>query len=283
MLDPNSELRRLAIRAGRQSGVGDEPPPRLIVVSGGKAGVGTTMIAINLAASLASHGLRTILIDADLTHSAATDACGCQASPTIGDVLTGDNDIHEVMQLTSAGFQLVAGSRKPEARAACNPRAVQRLLRQIRGLGRFADTVVIDAGEGASELAGSLWPAAHYVLLVTSPEAAAVMDAYATIKMLWKTETTAPAPRLQLVVNRTDNDLVTADVHRRIDQSCRRFLNLSVALAGGLATHRLPMVRSDVMAPVVLSEPESQLARGLEAIAAGLATIEAENRGGQAA
>lgn len=283
MLDPTSELRRLALRAGRQAGVGEEPAPHLIVVSGGKARVGTTMVAVNLAASLASHGLRTVLIDADLTHATAAQVCGCQETPAIGDVLAGRNDIHEVMQLAAAGFQLVAGSRTPEAKAACTPRAVQRLLRQVHGLGRFADTVVVDAGEGAAELAGSFWRAANQVLLVTSPDAAAVMDSYATIKMLWSSDAAEPGPRLQLVVNRTDSELVTADVHRRIDQSCRRFLNLSVALAGGLATHHQALKRPHPSPPVVLSEPESPLAQGLEAIAAGLASAEHDIRAGQAA
>jgi len=241
------------------------------------------MVAVNLAASLASHGLRTVLIDADLAHASAAKLCGCQDSPAIGDVLSATNDIHEVMQLTGAGFQLVAGGRGGAATTVCTPRAIQRLLRQIRGLGRFADTVVIDAGEGASELAGSLWTSAQCVLLVTSPEAAAVMDAYATIKMLWKSEVNGPGPRLQLVVNRADNDLVTADVHRRIDMSCRRFLNLSVALAGGLATHRAYAMAKETTSPVVLSEPESSLAKGLEAIAADLASTEQSDRAGQAA
>jgi len=282
MLDPSSELRRLALRAGRQNGVGDDPPPHLIVVSGGKTQVGATTVAVNLAASLSSHGLRTVLIDADLAHASAARLCGCQDTRTIKDVLKGTINIHEAMQLTSAGFQLVAGSGSAEAGAACTPRAIQRLLRQIRGLGRFADTVVIDAGEGASELAGNLWRAAHCVLLVTSPEAAAVMDSYATIKMLWKNEPQGSGPRLQLVVNRADSDLVTADVHRRIDMSCQRFLNLSVALAGGLATHHSPAKRAGA-GPVVLSEPESSLAKGLEANAAQLAADDQRNRAGQAA
>jgi flagellar biosynthesis protein FlhG len=282
MLDPGSELRRLALRAGRRSNVGDDSSPHLIVVSGGKTRVGTTMVAVNLAASLAAQGQRTVLIDADLTHAGAASVCGCEPSPGIADVLTGRQDIHEVMQLATAGFQLVAGSRTTESQAACNERAVQRLMRQVQGLGRFADTVVVDAGEGASSLTASFWKVAQTVLLVTSTDAAAVMDSYATIKMLWDTEPTESSPRLQLVVNRTDSDLVTADVHRRIDQSCRRFLNLTVALAGGLNTHHA-LRAVNQLPPVVLGEPDSPLARALEAIAIGLSSENEDPRAGQAA
>lgn len=282
MLDPASELRRLALRARQQAVVGDESSPHLIVVSGGKTRVGATTVAVNVAAALAGQGLRTVLIDADLNHASAAEICGCQPSPAIGDVLSARHDIHEVMQLATAGFQVVAGSRTDAARAACSERAIQRLLRQVNGLGRFADTVVVDAGDGATDLTAGFWRAAHRVLLVTSTDAAAVMDSYATIKTLWTADATQDDSRVQLVVNRTDSDAITADVHRRIDQSCRRFLKLAVGLAAGLVTHFAVDV-GEQQPPVVLSDPESPLARGLETLASGLARQEQGLRDEQAA
>jgi flagellar biosynthesis protein FlhG len=280
MMDPSSELRRLTLRAGRQANVGDETPPHLIVVSGGKTRVGTTTVAANLAASLASHGLRTVLIDADLQQAAAAAACGGKATPGIGDVIAGRNDIHEVMQLVPAGFQLVAGSKAPEAKAACNPRSLQRLMRQVQELGRFADTVVVDAGSGPSDIASRFWQAAHQVLLVTSAEAAAVMDSYATIKMLWASPSNDDR-RLQLIVNRSDSEFVTADVHRRIDQSCRRFLSLSVPLAGGLPTYAAKgAAQATAVSP---GEHNTPFSAALESIASTQASHASDSRPSQAA
>lgn len=272
MQDHASQLRRLALRAGRQTSVGDEPAPHLVVVSGGQAGVGTTTIAVNLAVSLAAQGLRTVLLDADLNHAGAASACGCPSSPNLADVLAGRHDIHEVLQLGAGGIQLIAGSSALEAREACNTRALQRLLRQVKGLGRYADAVVVDAGGATTDLSRRFWEMANEVLLVTSPNAATVMDTYAKLKTLWSAETSQAVP--ELLVNRADTAELAADVHRRIDQSCQRFLDLTVPLAGNVANDvGLPGASASGV-PLVLSQVDSQLANWTDARAAALSDRE---------
>src|SRR5436189_141124 len=92
--------------------------------------------------------------------------------------------------------------------------------------------VLVDAGNQPSEFTARLWSAADRVLLVTSPDAVAVMDTYALIKTLLSRHSLRQSPTL--VVNQAANDSTAADVHRRIDQSCRRFLGISVEFAGGV-------------------------------------------------
>jgi flagellar biosynthesis protein FlhG len=96
----------------------------------------------------------------------------------------------------------------------------------------------VDAGSEPNDLAARLWLCAGQVLLVTSPEAAAVMDSYALVKTLLKRPSLsgpgALCGPLALVVNRAADEAQAADVCRRIDQSCRRFLGLPVPLAGWL-------------------------------------------------
>jgi MinD-like ATPase involved in chromosome partitioning or flagellar assembly len=104
------------------------------------------------------------------------------------------------------------------------------LLRQIQTLARHADLLIVDAGHQPTDLMARLWQAAHVVLLVTTPEAAAVMDTYALVKQLLSSRRLAQPPAL--VVGQATSAQEAADVHRRIDQSCRRFLGLAVAYAG---------------------------------------------------
>jgi MinD-like ATPase involved in chromosome partitioning or flagellar assembly len=70
------------------------------------------------------------------------------------------------------------------------------------------------------------------VLLVTVPEAAAVMETYALIKTLLARHELRRD--ITLAVNQASDDALAADVHRRIDQSCRRFLGLPIEFAGSL-------------------------------------------------
>jgi flagellar biosynthesis protein FlhG len=264
MIDQASQLRRLVLNGGRFAA--DDPvSPRLLVVSGGRVGLGSTTLAVNLAAALAAHGSRTVLIDADLYQADVAAYCGVAETTTIADVLMGRRSIHEVLQLGPGGIQVVAGTRTAEARNATSERSLTRMLRQIHSLGRHADLVLIDTGNGPSEPTARLWQAADEVLLVTTPDAVAVMDTYATIKTLL-TRSAVRRP-LKLIVNQADGPEAAADVHRRINQSCQRFLGISLPLAGWIPTDFAAAAALRQRQPAVLSEPRSPLAAAVDRLA----------------
>ena len=268
MNDQASQLRQLVMRANRKAVAEHAAPPRLVVVAGGKRGVGATTLAVNLSIALASQGCRTVLIDADLTRADAAAHCGCNDTPGIGDVLAGRLDIHEVLQLGPGGIQLAAGAQSSDSRVHCTEKSLTRLLKQIRSLGLHADTVVVDAGHAPEDIAARFWQSGDDVLLVTSPDAVAVMDSYATIKtMLSRAEGSIS---LRLLVNFADTAEIAADVHRRIDQSCQRFLGMSLELGGALPADDLAPVATQKAVPRLLSAPQSALAQAVERLAANL-------------
>ncbi len=211
--------------------------PRSLVVAGGKPGCGATTIAVRLAAALSAEALRVVLVDADLQRADSQSgdlAARCGLAPTwsVADVLAGRKNIHEALVRGPAGLQILAGSRPDAHREPPGRRQIERLLRQMQSLVPHTDWFLIDAGQRASELAARLWSAAEQIVLVTSPDAAAVMDTYALVKTLL---TRQPLHQpVSLVVNQAIDEAAAADVCRRIDQSCRRFLGLGVELAGWL-------------------------------------------------
>src|SRR5262249_41957435 len=99
----------------------------------------------------------------------------------------------------------------------------------LRGLHERADTVILDIGSGHHELARNYWRAADKTILVTTSDSAAVMETYATIKTVLEGE---PLETLALLVNREASASEAADVHRRIQQSCRRFLGIGIESLG---------------------------------------------------
>jgi flagellar biosynthesis protein FlhG len=262
MIDQAAELRRLML-SGRADPGGTLP--RTFVISGGKPGVGATTLAVNLAATLAHDAQRVVLVDADLNHAEVAAECGVTASFDIGDVLAGRKNIHEALARGPAGMQVLAGAASDEVRASATPRNLNRLLRQLQSVAPHADWVLVDAGNQPGEIAGRLWAAAEHVLLVTSPEAAAVMDTYALVKTLLKRQSLA-AP-LALVVNQAADEAEAADVCRRIDQSCRRFLGLSVPLAGWLPCDSQILPADAREQPTVLEQSDGPLAGAIHHLA----------------
>lgn len=262
MPDASTQLRRLT---GRTLLADTGPPPRLVVVSGGKLGVGSTTLAVNLAVALASHGSRTVLVDADQARADAAAHCGVSGPVGIADVLLGRRNIHEVLQRGPGGMQVVVGACTAEARTACTDRALARVLRQIHSLGRHADLVLLDAGSAPGDAMLRFWQAADDVLLVTTPDAAHVMDTYATIKTLLSRA--AVAARLRLVVNHAASAVVAEDVHHRIDRSCQRFLGLAIPLAGWLPHDPSARAAAARGQPAILDRPSAPLAAAVDRLA----------------
>ena len=230
-----------------------------LVVSGGRPGVGATTIAVQLATALSREAQRVVLIDADPFGADIARRCEHPTTLGIGDVLAGRKTIHEVLQLGPNGMQILAGAANQQIRDGLNGRAIARLLKQMRSLGPHADWLLVDAGNQPSEMAAQLWSAADRLLVVTSPDAVAVMDTYALIKTLLSRQSLKQSPAL--VVNQAADEATAADVHRRIDQSCRRFLGLAIEFAGWLPMD--PKIKLAVIAAAALTPAVIDLAHRL--------------------
>jgi flagellar biosynthesis protein FlhG len=269
MLDQAAELRNMVSRAARVPSPLNHTQPRIVVFSGGKGGVGVTTLAINVAIALVDHGLRVVLIDADLYRADIAPLCNLSERGHVGDILSARRDIHEVLERGPGGILVVPGVWAPDHKIPFSRHSQERLMKQIRSLGRHADVVLIDVGSAAVDAVLRFWFAAHEVVLVTTPESVSVMDCYATIKTALA-EGAAPG-LLRLIVNRAGDTEEAQDVYRRIGQSARRFLQRHVEWLGSVETDQR-LAQSSGDGPVVLAAPDSPAARALQLIAAKLAS-----------
>jgi flagellar biosynthesis protein FlhG len=250
--------------------------PRLLVVSGGKQGVGATTLAINLAATLACDALRVVLVDADFARPGIAAQCGVSDAIGIGDVLAGRRTVHEAIQRGPAGLQIVAGLSAGQLRGSLPERISNRVLRQFRSLAPHADWVIIDCGHESHGLVAEFWSAAEHVLLVTSPDAVAVMDTYSLVKQLFARQ--QPTCELSLIVNQAEDQASAADVHRRIDQSCRRFLGMSLDYSAALPNDNAAQAAARATTPLALRSPASPLAIAIEGFASRLCQGDSSRR-----
>ncbi len=134
-------------------------------------------MAVNISVALVDHGLRVVLVDADLYRADIAALCNLPERGHVGDILRARRDIHEVLERGPGGIQIVPGVWAPEHEIPFSQRSQQRLLRQIQSLGRHADIVLVDIGNGSSETTRRVWMAADEVTVVTTPDSVSVMDA----------------------------------------------------------------------------------------------------------
>ena len=263
MYDQANELRELAKHAGRQWHPAGAGRPRVFVVAGGKGGVGTTTMAVNLALALSRRELHTLLVDAARGGHAAT-LCRLEPRWTLADVLAGRRTVSEASQSGPEKLLVLPGGWGGDSPAECSPAAVDRLFAQLLALGDATDVVVLDAGNTPGRLAGRCWQQSDALLVVTTPEAAAVMETYNAIKLLWPRQRTQP---VHLLVNRAIDRRAADDVCRRLAKACSRFLAVELNLAGYVPA-------DDKLNPENNPDNSKKTKKGLN-----LASVPADNRG----
>ncbi len=213
----------------------------LITIASGKGGVGKTSLAVNLAVSFAQRHQRVTLLDADLGTANADLLCGLNPAARVEHVLGRSNgQTHRNRTLADiaidapGGFKLVPGSVGLGRMADLGEADRRRLVQGLSDLEQSADVVIIDAAAGIGSLVTTFVNAADITLVVATPEPTSIADAYALIKCAI-TERRGVPPPIALVINEALDQKEAEQVHKRIDAVCRRFLGISIPLAGWIA------------------------------------------------
>ena len=203
-----------------------QPGVPMVVVSGGKGGVGASTVAIALVRQLAQLGQRAVLVDANPFQPDLATQVGAEVQGCLADVLAGSRSAVEVLQPLGTSVRLLPGRWAASTPPEMNHTAVNRLLTELRALHSHADFVVLDAGSGVSPWVEQLWKAAQQILLVTDCEPVAVMDSYAAVKLAPWGDVDG---KVRLVVNRCDDVNFAEQVGQRFAATSRRFLGLQIA------------------------------------------------------
>jgi hypothetical protein len=210
MLDQAHDLRQLAQRRERCEPMPRADRPAVLVVVGGKGGVGATAIALNLAHAMTQAGRQTTFTSADPLSKSET-------------LLQERKGAEVVFDQSHADWNALF--RQPPT--------------PIRKQSPRVELIVVDAG---FPLDGNILCNADAFLLVTTSETASVVRSFEVVKQCIRHPPCAfadGARRLPatwyLAVNKTSSARAAAVVHYRLARACRRLLGVELRSAGHLA------------------------------------------------
>jgi len=248
------------------------PRPRgaILAVTSGKGGVGKTNVVINLAVSLARLGHRVGILDADFGLGNIDVMLGLTPTLHLGHVLSGERPIEDVTIEGPLGVQIVPAGTGIRAMTNLTANQWTRLGAVIKRLALGLDFLLIDTAAGISDNVVELLMLAERVLVVTSFEPTAVVDAYAVVKIL-----TAAAPNkdVGIVVNAARDSDESGLVFRQLDIASSRFLHRGLRYYGFVVQD--PAVREAVLVqrPIVDHLPQSPASRCFRILASRIAGL----------
>lgn len=217
----------------------ESPPPstvrprhtRILALASGKGGTGKTTVAVNLALALNRAGYTVCLLDADFGLSNAEVHLGLPAPLyTLENVLFDAMPLEECLVPVRPGFDLLSGSSGVARMAELDVPARKRLITEFTALSGY-DFLILDNSPGISAQVVSLCLATREIILVVNPEASALVDAYALIKVLRENGLWWPP---LVLVNRSESGAQARQIFTRFQETVEQFLGLKPLFLGSV-------------------------------------------------
>lgn len=192
-----------------------------IAVTGSKGGVGKSNLVVNLAVLLARSGRRVLVVDGDLGLANLDVLLGLVPQRTVEHLVHDGVPVEELLIEGPAGIRILPAASGVPRLTQLGKQARLRLLTALADGATLADDLLVDTGAGLGDTTLSLQLAASRVVVVTTPEPTSLVDAYASIKVLWDAE---PDKRVDLVVNQTASEEEAVRAYEQIARACGHFL-----------------------------------------------------------
>lgn len=207
-----------------------------VLVTGGKGGVGKTTVAANLGVDLAREGRRVLLVDLDLGLANLDVALGLRPARRIEAALQGTASLEDCIVRGPGGVDLLAGASGREELTHLGSARRERLVELLRGVAPSYELVIGDSAAGVGSDVLAFAAVADRVVVVTTPDLAALTDAYGLIKALDRHGAAAGAdiPTPEVLVNHASGVEEGRAVARKLRSICERFLARSPRQAGWL-------------------------------------------------
>ena len=243
--------------------------PHLTAIASGKGGTGKTLLATALAHALAQEGERVLLCDADLGLSNTSVHLGLDDCGDLPGFLSGDAALTEAVAPvlggadTRGGFDIIAAPSGSGALANLGEPGAQTLLAKLKTAKNY-DRVVLDLSAGVDAAVMRFAASSDEVLLVFTPDPAALTDAYAFVKLLQRI---VPNRLPHMLVNMAANEAEARRTAEALTTTCKAFLKSAPPYLGAVPRDAGAIDAVRRQAGLLTLYPQSPAAMAVTAVA----------------
>lgn len=246
----------------------DQAGARTIAITSGKGGVGKSNVAVNLSLELSALGRSVTLLDADLALANADVLLGLNPQYHLGHVLDGQLPLNEVV-IKYGALRLLPGGSGLEELTNLSREQHTRFVKELRAMEDESDFLMIDTAAGIAGNVTGILRAASEIIIVTTPDPTAVVDAYAMIKVLHHH---SPLKPIRVIVNDVVGIGDAEQVFEQIRRAVVRFLNHDISLLGTIPRDAELAEAVREQQPVTQYAPNAPASRAIRVIAKELHT-----------
>jgi len=204
---------------------------KTIAVASGKGGVGKTNITAGLAIAMRNLGKNVVIVDADLGLSNINILLNRHGKYNISHLLEGKVELKDVLIEGPHGIKILPAGEGVQDLTHLDEFQRLRLLEAFDSYDGDIDILLIDNSAGISENVTFFCSAAQDLIVVTTPEPTAWVDAYHLIKILY---TEYQENKFHVIVNSVKNEVEGRQVFETLTRATDKFLNISLDYLGYL-------------------------------------------------
>lgn len=243
---------------------------KTIAVTSGKGGVGKTNVSVNLGLAFAQQGMRVLVLDADMGLANVDVVFGLRPEATLEDVLRGEQEIEDVLVEAAPGVHVIPASSGILSLERLSPAELRGIATRLSALSGDFDVLLVDTGAGLTENVLFFSSVADHVLVVTTPEPAAITDSYALIKVL---TSRCKDPDIHVLINQVARPEDGERTFERLQEVVRHFLGIPIRDAGMLSRDAALTDAVQARLPVLQACPDAKVTGDLRDLASRLRSL----------
>ena len=255
-------------------GLRSPPAPRTeatsIAIASGKGGTGKSFLATSLAVMLHRAERKTVLVDCDFGLACDHLLLGVKPTLTLQQLLAGQCTLGQVLLESPCGPRLLPGASGVRRMANLSDKDLSAFARELGVLAEQEEALLLDLGAGIAPATVLSMLGADWIVLVTQPEIAALVDAYAVVKCVAQVKQDA---RFLVVVNRVSTPGRGEMAFQRLTEVSSQHVGVDLQYLGEVPDDDAVMHHRLGQLPLVVTAPEAPTSRAVHALAERLIQI----------